>query len=268
MVRKINNTGVKVMVVAVVMLGLAVTKGLTEDWSKILDEAKAKYIKFEEAVKDMTIVQEMKVVIPEGEIPSEMRMLRKGKKFRMETEMQMPQVPKEMGVTQTIIIYDGKDIWMISSLMGKKKLSDEEDKNYQREMDWWDVISEKAEIVGTEKIGDRECYVVSILEPKDSPFTRIWVDKKNLVLVQAESKEPEGETILLVNSDFKKIKDDWEWPYKTEISSGGKLMTTMIVKSLEINTGLSDDLFNPENAKVKGFSMQDMMQKMMEKEGK
>ena len=48
-------------------------------------------------------------------------------------------------------IYDGKDIWMISSLMGKKKLSDEESKNYQSEMNWWDVISEKAEIVGTEK---------------------------------------------------------------------------------------------------------------------
>jgi hypothetical protein len=50
------------------------------------------------------------------------------------------------------------------------------------------------------------------------------------------------------------------------IESGGKLMTTMIVKSLEINKGLSDDFFNPEKAKVKGFSMQDMMKKMMEKE--
>jgi outer membrane lipoprotein-sorting protein len=263
---KFNHSLVRVIVIALATLVLVVSQGLTADWSTVLKEAKAKYAKFEKEIKDMTITQEIKLITPDGVMPSEAKMLRKGEKFRTESKIQIPQMESEMASIEMVIIYDGKETWMVSSIMGKKKLSDEEDKIYQKERNWWQVISEKAEIVGSEKVGDRECYLVLIKEEKESPFTRIWVDQKNLVLVQAESKEPEGETMLLVSSDFKKIKDDWEWPYKTEIYVDGNLMTTVGVKSLEINKGLSDELFNPDKLELKGLSMEDMMKKMMEQE--
>jgi len=126
----------------------------------------------------MTIVQEMKTATEEGEMTEEIKMLKKGKKFRIETTMQMPEVPdmpEEMALTN-VIIYDGKDSWMISPFMGKQKLPYEEGKEYQTGMGWWELISEKAKIVGTEKVGGRECYVVEIKE-EESPFTRMWLDK-------------------------------------------------------------------------------------------
>ena len=92
--------------------------------------------------------------------------------------MEVPGMPKEMGGMETIIIYDEKDMWMISPFMGKKKLSDKEKAQYQIEKNYWELVSENAEIVGTEKIDDRECYVVDIKEQKESPFTKIWLDKK------------------------------------------------------------------------------------------
>lgn len=246
---------VRVVLLVLISLVLGVSQGLTQDLSSILKELEAKYAKFEEEIKDMTTVQEIEMVTSEGEMTSEMNMLKKGKKFRMDTTMQMsqaPDMPEGMGEMKTIIIYDGQDTWMISPFMGKKKLSGEEEKQYQRERNWWELISEKAEIMGTEKVGKRECYVVEI-EEEEFPFTKLWLDKKNLVLIKGESKGTKGETILLIHSDFKKIKGDWEMPYKSEIYVDGEPTTTFVVKSLEINKGLSDDLFDPDKVKVKGF---------------
>jgi len=265
-VKKINNVGVIALLALLVISVLGVSLGLTQDWSSILEQAEAKYAKFESEVKDMTIVQETKVITPEGEMVSEIKMLKKGEKFRMETRMEAPEtpeMPKGMAGMETIIIYDGKDTWMISSFMGKKKLSGEEAKQYQRERNWWELISEKAKIVGTEKVGNRVCYVVEIEEEEDSPFTRLWLDKKNLDLTKGESKGPKGETIVWIHSDFRKIKGDWQMPYKTEIYADGKLMSTLLVKSLEINKGVSDDLFDPNKVKIKGFDIQKMMRQMM-----
>ena len=132
-------------------------------------------------------------------------------------------------------------------------------------MSWWELISEKTKIVGTEQVGGRECYVVEIKE-EESPFTRMWLDKENLVLIKGEYKEAEGEITLWVYSDFKKIKDNWEIPYKIQMYVDGNLAGSLLVKSLEINKGLSDDLFDPDKVKIKGFNIEEMMKKMMQQE--
>jgi len=266
--KRINHTGVRVVLLVLISLVLTVNQGFTQDLSSILKELEAKYVKFEEEIKDMTTVQEMNVVTPEGEMVSEMQMLRKGEKFRMDTTIEMSQVPdmpEGMGEMKTIIIYDGKDTWMISSFTGKKKkLSGEVEKQYQRERNWWKLISEKAKIAGTEKVGKRDCYVVEIQE-EEYPFTKLWLDKTNLVLIKGESKGTEGETILLICSDFKKIKGGWEMPYKTEIYADGELMSTSLIKSIKINKGLSDDLFDPKKVKIKrkGYGIREIMKEMM-----
>ncbi|MEE8179845.1 MAG: outer membrane lipoprotein-sorting protein [bacterium] len=265
---RINRAGVRVVLLALVSLTLAVNQGFTQDLSSIFKELEAKYAKFEEEIKDMTTVQEIKVVTSEGEMVSEMQMLRKGEKFRMDTTIQMsqaPDMPEGMGEMKTIIIYDGKDTWMISSFTGKKKkLSGKDEKQYQRERNWWKLISEKAKLLGTEKVGKRECYVVEI-EEEEYPFTKLWLDKRNLVLIKNESKGTEGEIILLIHSDFRKIKGDWEMPYKTEMYTDGELMATSLVKSIKINKGLSNDLFDPNKVKIKrkGFGMHEMMREMI-----
>ena len=238
-------------------------------WQNLLTKAMAKCEKFNKEIKDMTIIGEIKTVLPEEDMSfsHEVKRFFKGKKFREEITMQMPNMPKEMGGMTTIIIYDGKDTWMISSLAGKKKLSDEESKQYQKEGVFCCTRMsefENAKIVGTEKIGKRECYVVKLEEEGETSYTKIWWDKKNFYAVKSESKGTDGEIILVVNSDFRKIKGDGEMPYKTEMYGDNELMVTTLVKSVEINKGLSDDLFDPDKVKIKGFNMQEMMQQMEE----
>lgn len=281
-----NKSNVRIVFVTVAILALGVSQGFSADWSSILKELKAKDAKFEKEIKDMTIVQETKMVLPKEEIPkgeipkgkkgemvTEAKILTKGKKFRMETMTKMPEMsemPKEMmeEMQTTIIIDDGKDMWMISPLMGpfmkgKKKLSDKERKAW--ETDCREKISENAKIVGEEKVGKRSCYVVEIKEQREEvPFTKIWLDKENIELIKTEikEKEPKGKRILVVHhvsSDFRKIKGDLEMAYKTEMYVDDNLISTTVIKSCEINKGLSDDLFDPD--KVLEMKRQKMMQK-------
>ncbi|PJA61988.1 MAG: hypothetical protein CO162_03450, partial [bacterium (Candidatus Ratteibacteria) CG_4_9_14_3_um_filter_41_21] len=64
---------------------------------------------------------------------------------------------------------------------------------------------------------------------------------------------------------FRKIEGGWELPYRIEISMDGSPLYTSFIKSLEINSGLSDDLFDPDKVEVKGPNMQEMMKKMMQR---
>ncbi len=263
MTERICRAGEKSLVVALMILLLGVSHGLAADWPSILKQGKERYANFEKEVKDMAIVQESTMVTPERKITSEMKLFSKGKKFRMEAKTEMPEASPGMGGMETITIYDGNDMWMISPFMGKQKLPKEKEKEHQAEKNWWGMISEKAKIVGTEKVGNRECYVVEITEKKESHFDKVWLDKKNLVLTKAESRGAKGKALIWLYSDFRKIKGDWEMPYKTEIYEGNKLMSTTLVKSLKVNKGLSDDLFDPNKVKAKESGMGDMMKMMM-----
>jgi len=55
----------------------------------------------------------------------------------------------------------------------------------------------------------------------------------------------------------------WEMPYKMEIYIDDQLQSTMETKSVEINKGLSDDLFDPDKVEIRG-NMEEMMRKMRE----
>lgn len=269
MARNINHILATVLVVVLVSLTLGTGQALSADWSSILKEKMAKCKEYNKEIKDETIVMEMKMALLEEEMTSssEVRRFFKGEKYRIEIIMQMPDMPKEMGGMMTIIIYDGKDTWMISSLAGKKKLPDEESKQYQKEgVSCCTRMFKNAKVVGTEKIGKRECYVVQPEEEGETSYTKIWLDKKNFYMVKSESEGTDGEIILMLNSDFRKVKGDWEMPYKTEMYEDNELMFTLLVKSIEINKGLSDDLFDPDKVKVKGFNMQEMMQQLEEEE--
>lgn len=259
------------VVFALVLLVLGVNQSLTQDWSSVIKEAKAKFSKVQLDIKDMTMIQEMKMhVVKDKEAPDKMesKMFKKGGKFRIETKMPMPGMTGDQKDMQTIIIFDGKDTWMIAPFVGKQKLNTKESKRYDTERNWWELMNEKAKIVGSEKIDGRDCYIVEGLEKEDMPFTKIWIDKKSFVLVKAESKSEEGGKLVIDYSDFKKLKGDWEMAYKTDVYDSGKLMSTSIIKSVEVNKGVSDELFDPNKVKDKEMNMQEMMKKMMEKKGK
>ena len=259
-----------ILSVVSVILFLIVGQGFSQSVSDILREAEINYKNFNQDFKDITMVFDAKIYTPEGEMLTEMELFTKGEKSRSEIVMQFPEaagMPEGMGSMQTIIIFDGQDTWMISSFAGKKKLTTEqaeEQMQYQTGMNWWRSISDKAKYIGIERINNRECYVLEIEAGGDSLYSKIWVDKNNLFLVQTEGKNDSGETMRMIFSDFRKIKDNWELPYKTEGFMDEVQMMTILLKSFEINQGLSDDLFDVDKVEVSGPNIQEMMQNMMQ----
>jgi outer membrane lipoprotein-sorting protein len=268
---KINKVKWSVILLMVsVILFSVIGQGFSQSLSDILREAESNYENFNQDFKDMSIVFDAKIYTPEGEMTSEMKLFTKGEKSRSEIVMQFPEtagMPEGMGSMQTIIIFDGQDTWMISPFVGKNKLTTkqaEEQMQYQTGMNWWRSISDKAKYIGIERINNRECYVLEVEAGGASLYNRMWVDKNNLFLVQTEGKNDSGETMRMIFSDFKKIKDNWELPYKTEGFMDEVQMMTILLKSFEINQGLSDDLFDANKVEVSGPNMQEMMQNLMQ----
>jgi len=272
MAKRIDSLGVKVSLLTLIIVFFGLGQVLTQDFSTLIKEAETRDAKFEKEVKDMTVVQEIKTFTTEGEMTSEVETLRKGDKFRMETKPVMTEgiVTQKSSEMETAVVSNGQDTWMISPIVGKKEISEEEVTTYETGQDWRDLVSEKGKIVGIEKVAEKECYVVEI-QGKESPFKKLWLDKTSLNLIKSESKGPKGETILMLNSDFRKIKGDLEMPYKTEVFVDSNLISSSAVKSMEINKGLSDDLFDPAKIKVekkKGPGMPGMMRRMLQEKVK
>ena len=259
-----------ILLVVSVILFSAIGQGFSQSLSDILRKAESNYKNFNQDFKDMTMVFDAKIFTPEGEMTSEMKLFTKGEKSRSEIAMQIPEaagMPEGMGSMLVVVIFDGQDVWMISPFIGKKKLTAvqaEEQMYYQTGMNWWRSISDKAKYIGIERINNRECYVLEIEAGGASLYSRIWVDKNNLFLVQTEGKNDSGETMRMIFSDFRKIKDNWELPYKTEGFMDEVQMMTILLKSFEINQGLSDDLFDVDKVEVSGPSVQEMMQNLMQ----
>jgi outer membrane lipoprotein-sorting protein len=239
-------------------------------WDELKVKIEAKYKGFSTEIKDMELVMVSETKDMEETGPVEVKMFTKGEKYRMETKMEMPEgsgMPAGMGDMENVVIFDGKDAWTINQFTGKQKLPTDATTTPKSQMTWWENLPVNGKVIGSEKIGDKDCYIVEVWnEEKKNDKMKGWLDKTSLLLIQMEFKGEDGKTFKTVSSNFKKVKE-WEMPYTTEVFAGGKLMSKTTIKTLEINKGLSDDLFDASKVKTEGQGMpgmpniQDMMKK-------
>jgi len=229
------------------------------DWASILKQIKAKYADYNREVKDITILREIEMNTPQGKLTADAKMFKKGEKFRVETSVKAPNMPEGM---QVVVINDGEDVWMINPFMGKQKLPADKRKEYERQGEWWNWLSENGKLIGSEVVDGRACHVIQF-EIVDALFTRLWLEQKDFVVVKAEFEGENGHKGVVVFSDYHKLMNKWEMPYKMEIYIDDQLQSTMETKSVEINKGLSDDLFDPDKVEIRG-NMEEMMRKMRE----
>lgn len=247
-----------VIVAAIAMLGMGLASAQAADLADIQKKAKELSEKYKKEIKDMEIVQQVTMTTEQGRMTTESKMLMKGEKMRMESTNQMP----GMGEMKTIVISNGKDTWVISPFQGKQKASGREAQQYQGRKNWWDFISDAAELKGTEKVNGRECYVVKMKGGGPDSYDTMWLDKKSMNLIQAESKNPDGQKVRIVSSDFKKVVSGLEFPYKTDVYAGDNLMSSTQIKSLKVNQGISESMFDPDKVEAPEMNMQDMMKRM------
>ena len=165
-----------------------------------------------------------------------------------------------MGMTN-IMVADGKDIWMVNGQTGKKKLNSESEAGENPSpFSWVDNINEK-DVKATEETAEgRKCFVLYGTDKKNNK-ARWFIDKPSLVLLKYEGVNA-GKDVLLKNSDFKTFKG-YELPYKMEYQSNGKTIMTGVVKSVEVNKGVNDVIFNVDSIRQEELGKMDM-QKMME----
>lgn len=222
-----------------------------QDISELAQKFQNRYGKLETQIKDMTMIQEITMVGEKGNIVSNASYYYKGEKFRMDTKTNTGQ--KEAMNMETTILYDGTDMWMIAPFMGKKKISEKDQKQYQNDKSWkwWADLARNGKITGTEKIGDRNCYVIEYVSGKEdkkdapAPFTKMWVDMDNLVQVKSEMMVEKKKRVVVLYSDFRKVPGNWEMAFKTEMfaEKDNQLISTIIVKSVDVNKGVDDALF-------------------------
>jgi hypothetical protein len=76
-------------------------------------------------------------------------------------------------------------------------------------------------------------------------FTKMWIDKDNLVQVKAEMMVEKKKKAVVLYSDFRKVPGNWEMAFKTEMfaEKDNQLISTVIVKSVDVNKGVADALF-------------------------
>ena len=165
----------------------------------------------------------------------QMTVMRKGEKTRTEMNVQ--------GMTM-ITIFDGTDAWMITP-MGAQKMP--QVKQQMPDVGPRRAWPEDARLTGTETVSGRDCYVIEFKDPKGGATTRLWADRKSPTAVKSESKHG-ADTVVALFSDFRKVQGDYEMGFKCDITMNDKPTGTVTIKAVKINTGLADDLFDPNAA--------------------
>jgi len=246
-------------------------RAFAETWESLSKRMAESCAKYKQGIKDITWTMEMGVPSSEGSFKTTSVMYSKGNLYRVEVSMEGMEdagVPAEMAGGKTIVIGDGTDAWIVNPMMGKSKIPVDEGAKYRGQWTCDDYVPVKAEIVGGEKVGGRECWVLSVLDPS-SDFAKLWIDQKSLLLVKMEGKPEDGVASVVLLSDFRKVSGDFEMPFKTEMYSGKDLISTSVVKSIAVNKGIADDLFDPDKIKASAGpdmkSIMDQMQKMKNK---
>lgn len=146
------------------------------------------------------------------------------------------------GTLVSDVVFDGKTYWSrfaFGDMVTKqeKKYYDENDKGL---FGWSKKFNDNVKLTGEEAVGDRKCYIIEG-DGGEEHLKKIWVDKQTLSLIKST-----GGNMRLVNSDFKKINEDYEVPMKTDIFKDDKIDMAIVVTILEIDKDIADSVFKVE----------------------
>lgn len=247
------------VLIGMCFFALTATAGWGQEWPAALRDAQAKCDRQRNAIRDMVIVEDMLMQSEEGEMQAEHTLYRKGDLSRVEMTMHVPEAG--MGDMRTIVIDNGKDVWMFHSLTGKRKLTPEEAKDRGEFRECWDFTPENSTIVGSANVGEKECYLVDMT--RDGVKHRLWLEKNTLQVIQGEAHDGDA-SVRWVLSDFRPVFDDYEYPHQIELFDGERTISTLTVKSITVNQGLSDDLFDPDKVEMATPNMDELLQKMLQ----
>lgn len=114
----------------------------------------------------------------------------------------------------------------------------------------WKKDLKKADFIRTEKVGEEDCYVVSI-EPEKASERRYWISTKTFlpvktVTLSVSSTTQQTTPIVSLMSDYRAV-DGVLMPFKTVSTNPGMGDIVSIVKEVKTNVAIDDKQFAPKN---------------------
>jgi len=191
-----------------------------------------------EQVKDMTMTMAMEM---------------QGMKINVVTTRKVPNKMlldvTMMGNSLQKIVFDGSKGYM--SAQGQKKEFDEmETKKHADEANMSEELgylgaNYKLSLKGTEKVDDADAYMIEVTKPTGDVVMEYYDVKTGYKVKTEESEDtPEGkETQVSYYLDYQPGKGGLKFPQIIKQSGGPMGMMEMKLQSIEINTGVSDEIF-------------------------
>ncbi|MBI5060226.1 hypothetical protein HZB60_10655 [candidate division KSB1 bacterium] len=214
--------------------------------AKLVSRVQAQCDRFMAEVFDMTVVQTLSSLDTE----TQQRVLRKGTKSRVETivsshSQDLGTISKVPEARNSVWIFDGTDGWIIEGGKAKTKIASTDLKAYTTTNSCWGFHASSAEVDQAHKIPDKNCCIVG-LQDGDTRY-ELFLCTERLIILEGSTTDKAGRSLHWVHSDFRKLGGDFSFPFKTEVYIDRELQSTTIVKSIEVNSGLTDDLFDADH---------------------
>jgi len=111
----------------------------------------------------------------------------------------------------------------------------------------WRAHGVRDDVARAERIGDRTVTVIGA-RAGDRTSPAVWLDPEwGVIRFIARERLPTGDGLVdLTLSDHRRLVKDFFYPFRQEVFLDGKLLTRVTVKSVEANTNLAAELFDPE----------------------
>jgi hypothetical protein len=111
----------------------------------------------------------------------------------------------------------------------------------------WRSFGVREEVSHVVQLGGRPVLVVGAA-PGDRKSPAVWLDETyGVVRVVTRERLPQGLTLVdLALSEHRPVLDGFHFPYRQELFADGRLLLRVVVRSVKVNLGLPEALFDPE----------------------
>lgn len=158
------------------------------------------------------------------------------------------------GVGQFLQGYDGQVGWGQDPFLGLRNLEGAELANFKREATFhadlkWRELYEKAELIGTQKVGDRNTYVIRLTPTVGKPVTR-YFDAETFLLVRSDvvSETPYGTLNMESYPSDYRVVDGVKIPFQLVMKAPSGEMV-MKLTEVKYNVEIDDAKFVKPAAK-------------------
>ncbi len=226
-------------------LGLSSSIVWAENLKDILKALEKKQSKWQGVVNSLKIVSETTTTLGGTKVVMRGVVYQKGNKIRSENEPieSSSDIPKEY-LQKTVSIFDGKDLWVITSTGTQRipmALGDVEKLKPIDDLGWLKKYENDIKLDGEEVVDGKPCYVIKVSNPVKIV---LYLDKTSLEWVKSE-QEVNGDKLVIKRRDFRPLLKgkDLMVPYEIEMLMNGEKVAETKVKEVEVNPSLPDSLF-------------------------